>query len=75
MRGPISRREQSFEPPPIDREVTIAEGITVKELSEKLGIKGNLVVKRLFDKKISATINQTLDVKVAEELARFRRLY
>jgi translation initiation factor IF-2 len=70
MRGPISRREQSFEPPPIDREVTIAEGITVKELSEKLGVKGNLVVKRLFDKKISATINQTLDVKVAEELAR-----
>ncbi len=70
MRGPISRREQQFEPPPIDREVTIAEGITVKELSEKLGVKGNLVVKRLFDKKISATINQTLDVKVAEELAR-----
>ena len=70
MRGPVSRREQSFEPPPIDREVTIAEGITVKELSEKLGVKGNLVVKRLFDKKISATINQTLDVKVAEELAR-----
>jgi len=30
MRGPISRREQSFEPPPIDREVTIAEGITVR---------------------------------------------
>ncbi|HVO99286.1 MAG TPA: translation initiation factor IF-2 [Bryobacteraceae bacterium] len=70
MRGPVSRREQTFEPPPIDREVTIAEGITVKELSEKLGVKGNLVVKRLFDKKIPATINQTLDVKVAEEIAR-----
>jgi translation initiation factor IF-2 len=28
------------------------------------------VVKRLFDKKIFATINQTLDVKLAEELAR-----
>ena len=28
------------------------------------------MVKRLFDKKISATINQTLDVKLAEELAR-----
>ena len=42
----------------------------MKELSEKLGIKGNLVVKRLFEKKIFATINQTLDVKLAEELAR-----
>ena len=67
---PVSRRQQAFEPPPIDREITIAEGITVKELSEKLGIKGNLVVKRLVEKKIFATINQTLDVKLAEELAR-----
>ena len=66
----VSRKQQAFEPPPIDREITIAEGITVKELSEKLGIKGNVVVKRLFDKKIFATINQTLDVKLAEELAR-----
>jgi translation initiation factor IF-2 len=66
----MARKYQAFEPPPIDREITIAEGITVKELSEKLGVKGNVVVKRLFDKKIFATINQTLDVKLAEELAR-----
>ncbi len=67
---PVSRRQEAFQPPPIDREITVAEGITVKELSEKLGIKGNLVVKRLVEKKIFATINQTLDVKLAEELAR-----
>ncbi len=67
---PVARRSAAFEPPPIDREITIAEGVTVKELSEKLGIKGNLVVKRLMEKKIFATINQTLDVKLAEELAR-----
>ena len=67
---PVTRRQESFQPPPIDREITIAEGITVKELSEKLGIKGNLLVKRLVEKKIFATINQTLDVKLAEELAR-----
>jgi translation initiation factor IF-2 len=67
---PISRREQQFEPPPIDREITIAEGVTVKELSEKLGVKANLVIKKLVEKKIFATINQTLDVKLAEELAR-----
>ena len=36
----------AFEPPPIDREITVAEGITVKELSEKLGIKANLVIKK-----------------------------
>jgi translation initiation factor IF-2 len=67
---PVARRQESLEPPPIDREITVAEGITVKELSEKLGIKANLVVKRLVEKKIFATINQTLDVKLAEELAR-----
>src|SRR5579862_8335312 len=67
---PMARRHEAFEPPPVDREITIAEGITVKELSEKLGVKGNLVVKRLMEKKIFATINQTLDVKLAEELAR-----
>ncbi|HML18835.1 MAG TPA: translation initiation factor IF-2, partial [Bryobacteraceae bacterium] len=67
---PVSRRAEAFQPPPIDREITIAEGITVRELSEKLGIKGTLVVKRLMEKKILATINQTLDVKLAEELAR-----
>jgi translation initiation factor IF-2 len=67
---PVSRRAAEFLPPPIDREVTIAEGVTVKELSEKLGVKGNLVVKRLMERKIFATINQTLDVKLAEELAR-----
>ena len=67
---PMARRHEAFEPPPVDREITIAEGVTVKELSEKLGVKGNLVVKRLMEKKIFATINQTLDVKLAEELAR-----
>jgi translation initiation factor IF-2 len=67
---PVSRRAEAFVPPPIDREITIAEGVTVRELSEKLGIKATMVVKRLMEKKILATINQTLDVKLAEELAR-----
>jgi len=67
---PTARREQPAAPPPIDREITISEGITVKELSEKLGIKANLVIKKLVEKKIFATINQTLDTKMAEEISR-----
>ena len=70
IRERISKRAAVAEPPPIDREITIAEGVTVKELSEKLGVKANLVIKKLVEKKIFATINQTLDVKLAEELAR-----
>jgi translation initiation factor IF-2 len=65
-----SRREAPAEPPPIDREITVSEGITVKELSEKLGIKANQVIKKLVEKKIFATINQNLDVKMAEDIAR-----
>ncbi len=71
LRERAPRRAMTVEPPPIDREITVAEGVTVKELSEKLGVKANLVIKKLVDKlKIFATINQTLDVKLAEELAR-----
>jgi translation initiation factor IF-2 len=54
----------------VNKEITIAEGITVKELSEKLGIKANLVIKKLVERKVFATINQNLDVKLAEQLAR-----
>ena len=67
---PVSRRQEPLAPPPIDREITVSEGITVKELSEKLGIKANLVIKKLVERKIFATINQNLDVKMAEEIAR-----
>ena len=71
LRERVSKRAAAIERPPIDREITMAEGVTVKELSEKLGVKANLVIKKLVEtKKIFATINQTLDVKLAEELAR-----
>jgi translation initiation factor IF-2 len=54
----------------VNRQITVAEGVTVKELSEKLGLKANLVIKKLFERKIFATINQTLDVKLAQEIAK-----
>src|SRR5437588_1804848 len=69
LRGP-ARREMPAAPPPITREITISEGITVKELSEKLDVKSSLVIKKLVDRNIFATINQTLDSKLANELAR-----
>jgi len=65
-----TRRHVEAGPPPINREITISEGITVKELSEKLDVKANLVIKKLLDRGIFATINQTLDSKLATEVAR-----
>jgi translation initiation factor IF-2 len=64
------RREQPAGPPPINRDITISEGVTVKELSEKLDVKANLVIKKLVDRGIFATINQTLDAQLATDLAR-----
>ncbi|MDQ6704422.1 MAG: translation initiation factor IF-2, partial [Acidobacteriota bacterium] len=64
------RRESPAGPPPINRDITISEGITVKELSEKLDVKANFVIKKLVDRNIFATINQTLDAKLATELSR-----
>jgi translation initiation factor IF-2 len=66
---PAARRAPET-PVAVNREITISEGITVKELSEKLGLKASFVIKKLLERKIFATINQTLDVKVAEEVAR-----
>ncbi len=65
-----TRRETPSGPPPINREITISEGITVKELSEKLDVKANFVIKKLVDRGIFATINQTLDATLATNLAR-----
>jgi translation initiation factor IF-2 len=67
---PMSRRGEETSRLAEGKAFTIAEGITVKELSEKLGLKANLVIKKLVDRKIFATINQALDVKLAEDLAR-----
>jgi translation initiation factor IF-2 len=64
------RRQVETGPPPISREITISEGITVKELSEKLDVKANLVMKKLMDRGIFVAINQTLDGKLASEVAR-----
>jgi translation initiation factor IF-2 len=67
---PVSARREPVALPVVDREITISEGITVKEFSEKLGVKASLVIKTLFEKKVFATINQTLETRMAEELAR-----
>jgi len=48
--------------------ITLSEGVTVKELSEKLGIKSKVIMKKLLEMGILATINQTLDKDTAMKL-------
>jgi translation initiation factor IF-2 len=67
---PASRRHVESGPPPISREIVVSEGITVRELSEKLDVKAAIVIKKLMERGFPATINQALDAKLATDMAR-----
>ncbi|HEX4544722.1 MAG TPA: translation initiation factor IF-2 [Candidatus Acidoferrum sp.] len=51
------------------REVTITEGITIRELAEKLDVRAKDLLKNLLDRGVFASINQALDVPTATTLA------
>ena len=71
MKGfvPPPRLTLSNEPQPITRSITITEGISVKDLAEKLGIRAKDLIARLLMKGVMATVNQTLDFELAKEAA------
>jgi translation initiation factor IF-2 len=73
MKGfvPPPRLSLSNEPLPITRSITIAEGISVKDLAEKLEIRAKDLIARLLARGVFATINQTLDSELATDMARF----
>jgi translation initiation factor IF-2 len=73
MKGytPPPRVTISNEPLPITRNITITEGISVKDLAEKLGLRAKDLIARLLVRGVFATINQTLDAELATEMARF----
>ncbi|MGE3840476.1 MAG: translation initiation factor IF-2 [Vicinamibacterales bacterium] len=57
-------------PPPITRSITLAEGMTVKDLSDKLDVKVKDVLKKVLEKGKMMTINSTLDADMALMIAR-----
>jgi translation initiation factor IF-2 len=73
MKGytPPPRMVVSNEPMPITRNITITEGISVKDLAEKLDIRVKDLISRLLGRGVFATVNQTLDAELATEMARF----
>ena len=72
MKGftPPPRLSLSVEPLPITRAITISEGVSVKELAEKLEIRAKDLIARLLARGVFATINQTLNEDLAREMAR-----
>ena len=64
-----ARIEPVIAPPRQPREITITEGITVRDLAEKLDVRAKDVLKDLLDRGVFASINQALDVPTATSLA------
>jgi translation initiation factor IF-2 len=52
------------------RKITLTEGLTVKDLAEKLGVLAKDVQKKLMDRGVFATINQTLDKEMAKSIGK-----
>ena len=75
---PQSRREAPSsrpmpaptELPPVSRTITLAEGMTVKDLADKLDVRVKDVLKSLLDRRLMMTINSTIDMEMAREVSR-----
>jgi translation initiation factor IF-2 len=57
-------------PPVVTRTITLAEGMTVKDLADKLDVRPKEVLAKLLMKRLMMTINQTLDTETATMIAR-----
>jgi translation initiation factor IF-2 len=57
-------------PVAITRTITLAEGMTVKDLADKLDVRVKDVLAKLLMKRMMMTINSTLDIEVAKDIAR-----
>ncbi|WP_263368929.1 translation initiation factor IF-2 [Edaphobacter bradus] len=58
------------EPMPITRTITVTEGISVKDLAEKLDIRGKDLIATLLMRGVFVTVNQSLDSELVKDVAR-----
>ncbi|MGB6974203.1 MAG: translation initiation factor IF-2, partial [Terracidiphilus sp.] len=59
----------SDEPVPITREITVTEGISVKDLAEKLEIRAKDLIATLLMRGVFVTVNQSLDAEMVKDVA------
>ena len=70
LESPFVRPQPKPEVPREFRRITLTEGVTVKDLAEKLGVLAKDVQKKLMDRGVFATINQTLDKEMAKSISK-----
>ena len=56
-------------PVPTRPRITVSENIAVKDLAVKMGIMSKVLLKKLLDRGVLANLNQSLDLRIAEQLA------
>ncbi len=57
-------------PPPVTRTITLAEGMTVKDLADKLDVRVKDVLAKLLMRRMMMNINSNVDAELAREIAR-----
>jgi translation initiation factor IF-2 len=62
--------QMSREPAPITRTITVTEGISVKDLAEKLEVRGKDLIASLLMRGVFVTVNQSLDAELVKDVAR-----
>jgi translation initiation factor IF-2 len=58
------------EPVPITRTITVTEGISVKDLAEKLDVRAKDLIATLLMRGVFVTVNQSLDAELVKDVAR-----
>ncbi len=56
-------------PVPITRTITVTEGVSVKDLAEKLEVRGKDLIATLLVRGVFVTVNQTLDGELVKDVA------
>ncbi|HSL23839.1 MAG TPA: translation initiation factor IF-2 N-terminal domain-containing protein, partial [Vicinamibacterales bacterium] len=68
--APVAAPMAPAAPPPVTRTITLAEGMTVKDLADKLEVKAKDVLRKLLERRMMMTINSTIDEETARVIAR-----
>lgn len=71
--APVAPPPPAPAPPPVAAaprpKIQISENVSIKDLAQKLGVMSKVLLKKLLDRGVFANINQSIDLKLAEQLA------
>jgi translation initiation factor IF-2 len=69
LQTPRPQQQAPAAPPPITRTITFSEGMTVKDLADRLDVRVKDALKALLDRRLMMTINSAIDLETAKGLA------